>query len=154
MVSSFVADFALVLIIGLVVSLLISEIFGVSPGGIITPAYLAMSCDSLQVIVVICLISIISYLLVEHVLSRFMMLYGRRKFVAFLLVAVTLKLIMDYLYPVMPYATLEFRGIGMVVPALLANQISKQGTVLTLGATVAATVIVFLLMNLFYLLGL
>jgi poly-gamma-glutamate biosynthesis protein PgsC/CapC len=91
-------DFALVLIIGLAVSLVMSEIFGVSPGGIITPAYLAMTLDDPQVIIVICVIALASYLIVQYGLSRIMMIYGRRKFIAFMLVAVTMKLAMDYLF--------------------------------------------------------
>lgn len=154
MVSSFVMDFALVLIIGLAVSLVMSEVFGVSPGGIITPAYLAMTLDDPQVVVVICVIALASYLIVQYGLSRVMMIYGRRKFIAFMLVAVTMKLIMDYCFPLVPFGSLEFRGIGLIVPALMANQISKQGPVLTFGMAAVGTFIVFLIMNAFYFLGL
>lgn len=147
-------DFALVLIIGLAVSLVMSEVFGVSPGGIITPAYLAMTIDDPQVVAMICFIALALFLIVQHGLSRIMMIYGRRKFIAFMLVAVTMKLIMDYLFPLMPYGSLEFRGIGLIVPALIANQISKQGAVLTFGMAGVSTFIVFVIMNIFYFLGL
>ena len=54
-------DFALVLIVGLAISLLCSEIFGISPGGIITPVYLAMVCDDIKIVVYSLMIAVVTY---------------------------------------------------------------------------------------------
>ena len=152
MIASFSADFALVLMVGLVLSLLCSEIFGVSPGGIITPAYLAMVCDDVKIVLFIYLISVLSYAVVVFA-QRFFILYGRRKFVFTIIVAVTLRAILGLVYPILPYETLVLRGIGVVVPALLANQFSKQGILLTVGSSLVVTVLVVLVMNIFYFAG-
>ena len=57
------------------------------------------------------------------------------------------------MYPVLPYETLILRGIGVVVPALLANQFSKQGVPLTVGSSLATTALVVLVMNVLYFMG-
>lgn len=152
MITLFSSDFALVLMVGLGISLLCSEIFGISPGGIITPSYLAMVCDDLKIVVFVYLIAVLSYAIVTFA-QRFFILYGRRKFVFTIVVAVTLRTILGFVYPVLPYETLILRGIGVVVPALLANQFSKQGVPLTVGSSLATTALVVLVMNVLYFIG-
>lgn len=152
MTAVFTTDFALVLIIGLAVSLLCSEIFGISPGGIITPAYLAMVCDDLKIVLFIFLIALVTYAIVAFA-SRFIILYGRRKFVFTMIVAVTLRTILGFVYPFLPYESLILRGIGIVVPALLANQFMKQGIPLTAVSSLAVTGVVVVIMNVLFFLG-
>ena len=92
-------------------------------------------------------ISLITYLVVMHVLSKHMIIYGRRKFVAMLLVALIVKVAFDMIYPYVPFEGFEIRGIGAVVPGILANNIQKQGWVYTFGSTVALSALTFLLMS-------
>lgn len=153
MITTFSMDFALVLIVGLAISLLCSEIFGISPGGIITPVYLAMVCDDIKIVVFIFLIAAVTYAIVSFA-QRHIILYGRRKFVFTMVVAVTLRTILSFVYPFLPYESLILRGIGVVVPALLANQFSKQGVTLTTVASVGTTIAVVLVVNVLYFAGL
>lgn len=149
---SFSTDFSLVLMIALVVSLLCSELLGVSPGGIITPAYLAMVCDDPIAIVFIFLIAILSYGLVTFA-ARHIILYGRRRFVFTIIVAVVLRTVLGFVFPLLPVESLMVRGIGVVVPALLANQFSKQGVRLTSVSAICCTLIVATASNLLLYMG-
>ena len=81
----------------------------------------------------------------------FLIIFGRRKFIATLLIAMVIKMAFDLIYPVMPFATLSFRGIGVIVPGLLANSFSKQGVSLTIASSFIVTLVVFALMNVVYL---
>ena len=76
-----------------------------------------------------------TYLLVTRGIGRLTILYGRRKFAAMLLTAIALKLVLLYFYPLVPFEMLEIRGIGMIVPGLIANTIERQGVAHTLGST-------------------
>jgi len=146
----YITDFYLALILGLTISLIFSEIFGVSPGGIITPAYLALVFDSPTTVASIFLITAITYFIVVLILPKFIILYGRLQFVAMIITALLIKLLLELVYPLLPFALLEFRGIGIVVPALIANCIKKQGIKITVVSVLSTTAIVFLVMNIIY----
>lgn len=100
---------------------------------------------------VVLLISILTYVIVVHGVSRYMILYGRRKFAAMLITGIGLKLIFDYFYPVMPFDIFELRGIGIIVPGLIANTMQKQGLPLTVGSTLLLSGLTFGIMNVYYL---
>ena len=67
-----------------------------------------------------------------------------------MIVAVTLKLIFEAIYPITPFPTFEFRGIGIIVPALLSNCYSRQRIKITLIATLVMTAIVYGIMQIVY----
>ncbi|MCL1872580.1 MAG: poly-gamma-glutamate biosynthesis protein PgsC [Clostridiales bacterium] len=146
----YLSDLYIALLIGLTVSLLASEFFGVLPGGIIVPGYLALVCDTPSVVLLAILISIITYFLVKYPLAKVMILYGRRRFVAILIIAILIKLGLEFFFPVLPFAEFEFRGIGIVVPALIANCYFRQGVKLTLTATTVTTLVTFGFVSVFY----
>ncbi|CEQ26348.1 poly-gamma-glutamate biosynthesis protein PgsC [Paraclostridium sordellii] len=148
----FGTDLYIAIVLGLTVSLLFSEITGVIPAGLIVPGYLSLVLDQPTSLLVIFTISILTYLIVNFILSKFIILYGRRRFLAVLVVAIGLKLIFDYMYPYMPFEIYEFRGIGVIVPGLIASSFYKQGIELTVGSTVLVSGFVFLIMNIGYML--
>jgi len=137
----YITDFYMSLVIGVVATLLFVESFGITPGGIIVASYLALVFDSPITIVLILLVSFITYGIVNFILP---------KFVATMIVAVTLKLIFEAIYPITPFPTFEFRGIGIIVPALLSNCYSRQGIKITLIATLVMTAIVYGIMQIVY----
>lgn len=146
----YITDFYMSLVIGVAATLLFVESFGITPGGIIVASYLALVFDSPITIVLILLVSFITYGIVNFILPKFVILYGKRKFVATMIVAVTLKLIFEAIYPITPFPTFEFRGIGIIVPALLSNCYSRQGIKITLIATLVMTAIVYGIMQIVY----
>ena len=51
----------------------------------------------------------------------------------------------------MPFEILEFRGIGVIVPGLIANTMEKQGTVITIGSTLLLSGLTFIILSIYYL---
>lgn len=139
--------FYISLIFGLCISLLIEEMFGVSAGGMIVPGYLSMVCDDVSQLILILLISFVIYLVVNHVLVKFVILFGKRKFVATLIVGLIIKLLLEQFFPLLPFSVLEFRGIGVIVPGLIANTYSKQGIRYTVPTVLLASYLTFLLVT-------
>lgn len=147
----FITDFYMALIIGVSSTLLFTEKTGITPGGLIAASYLALIFDSPITLALVFLVSFLTYWIVNFILPKFVILYGKRKFTATLIVAIVLKLIFECAYPLTPFPTFEFRGIGVIIPALLANSYSKQGIKLTVISTLLMTGFVFALMQVLYL---
>lgn len=51
----------------------------------------------------------------------------------------------------MPFEIAEFRGIGIIVPGLIANTIQRQGLTITLGSTLLLSGATFVIMYAYYL---
>lgn len=147
----FGSDLYIALVLGVTLSLIFTEKTGVLPAGLVVPGYLALVFNQPVFMLVVLFISILTYVIVMHGVSRFMILYGRRNFAAMLVTGICLKLLFDYFYPVMPFEIFEFRGIGVIVPGLIANTIQKQGLPLTLGTTILLSGLTFAIMNVYYL---
>ncbi|KZZ82573.1 poly-gamma-glutamate biosynthesis protein PgsC [Bacillus sp. SJS] len=146
----FGSDLYIALVLGVLLSLLFTEKTGVIPAGLIVPGYLALVFDQPVFLAVVFLISLLTYLIVTYGIAKIVILYGRRKFAAMLTVGILLKLAFDYTYPILPFEIFEFRGIGIIVPGLIANTMQKQGMALTIGSTLLLSGATFLLMTLYY----
>ena len=70
--------------IGMVLSLLATETLGVTAGGIIVPGYIAMEMDHPEKIIITFCISLVTFGIIQ-LLSRFMLIYGKRRLVLALL---------------------------------------------------------------------
>ena len=149
---SMLTEFYLAVAVGLVLSIAMEEFLGVSSGGVVVAGYLAMICDDFMSMIVVLLVSLLTYLVVELVLSRFLLLFGKRKFVACLLVSLVIKMAADLLVPTLPFATLAFRGIGIISPGLIANTSARQGLHFTIPAVLVATYATFGIVRLLMLL--
>ena len=75
----------------------------------------------LSVLVISCL----TYFIVTFGISRWVILYGRRKFAAMILTGMVLKFIFDLIYPLTPFEVVEVSGIGVVIPGI-ANTIQNK----------------------------
>ena len=140
--------FYLAIVIGTVLSLIVDEVFGIQCGGYIVPGYLAMVCDDIACVLIGFALSLITYLIINYVLPKFMILFGKRKFAVSLIVSIILKLATEMLFPMIPFASVTFRGVGAITPSLLANSYSRQGIIYTIPATLIVTYITFGLVNL------
>lgn len=142
--------FYVAIVIGTAISLLMAECFGINPGGMIVPGYLALICDDIGQLLIVFAVSVAVYLIVNHILPKFVILFGRRKFVATLITGIIIKLILEQLFPLFPFAVLEFRGIGVITPSLIANCCAKQGFRYTIPAVLAAAYLTFGLVTLLF----
>ncbi|MBF6045543.1 MULTISPECIES: poly-gamma-glutamate biosynthesis protein PgsC/CapC [Streptomyces] len=121
--------------LGLLFSLVCYLTTNLSPGGMITPGWLALTLvESLQRAAMVVGITVLTYL-ATLLLQRYVILYGKRLFAAVVLTGVvlqaTLYVILQQQFPLM-YAN---QTLGFIVPGLIAYQLVRQPR----GATLLAT---------------
>jgi gamma-polyglutamate biosynthesis protein CapC len=140
------------LLIGLIVSMGFLELTGLSPGGIVVPGILALYLSEPLRLVGTLVVSMAS-LGIYALLSRWLILFGRRRFFVLATTAGILAAAAGTLAPAMFPAAPDLRAVSLIVPGLLANACQKQGVVPTLAATTIAVAIVLLAMRLLSLWG-
>lgn len=138
----FGTDLYIAIVVGVVISLIYAEKTGIVPSGLVVPGYLALVFDQVYFVLVVGVISLLTFLIVTQGLERITVLYGRRKFAAMLTVGILLKLGFDFL-SLTPFIVLELRGIGVIVPGLIANTIAKQGVLPTFSSTFLLSAVTF-----------
>lgn len=136
----FGSDLYIALILGVLLSLIFAEKTGIVPAGLVVPGYLGLVFNQPVFILLVLLVSLLTYVIVKYGLSKFMILYGRRKFAAMLITGM-----------IVPFEIAEFRGIGIIVPGLIANTIQKQGLTITFGSTLLLSGATFAIMFVYYL---
>jgi poly-gamma-glutamate biosynthesis protein PgsC/CapC len=119
------------LIIGVAVSLLLTEVTGLTPGGIIVPGYVALLLDRPPALLGFLIVAFASYGVVRA-LARFVMLYGTRRFAIAVLAGLTLSTGAQWTAPLLMPNYVEWVGLGYIVPGLLAHQFDRQGVLPTL----------------------
>ena len=118
------------LTIGIVVSLVLTEVIGLSAGGIIAPGYVALLLDRPAALVGFLLVAAASYGVVRA-LGTVLMLYGNRRFAVAVLTGLTLGVGVQWASLSAPLYV-EWVGLGLIVPGLLAHQFDRQGVLPTL----------------------
>lgn len=129
-------------IIGLVVGFIFYEITGISPGGVIAPAYFALFIYEPDRIIMTVIIAMIVYFIIRG-LSQFLLLYGRRKFLLAVLLSFFLKLLIDTLIQPADIIKLDLQSIGYIIPGLIANEMGRQKITPTLLSLGIVTLIIF-----------
>ncbi len=133
--------------IGIILAALYVEIMGIYPGGIIVPAYLALFLDQpVRIIVTIsvALLSLVSY----RLLSRGLILFGRRRFVMLILLGSLWGQAWFFVAPHVYSGPVELRMIGWVIPGLLANNLERQKFFQTLASMFTVSVLVYIVVKL------
>lgn len=130
-------------ILGMIIGFLFYEITGISPGGVIAPAYLALFIYSPGKIAMTLVISFAVFLIIRY-LSSVTILYGRRKFLLAVLLSFVIKLVIENLIQPMDILTLDLQSIGYIIPGLIANEMSRQKVIPTLLGTGIVTMVVVL----------
>lgn len=140
-------------LIGIVVAVLYVEIMDVYPGGIIVPAYFAMFLDQpakLLLTLLVASLGLVSY----RVLSRYLILFGKRRFVILILLGIFWAQLFNLVLPHMFSSSLDLRAIGWIIPGLLANNLERQRIIPTVASLVTVAVITYFLVRLVSWLGL
>jgi gamma-polyglutamate biosynthesis protein CapC len=132
--------------IGLAVSLLMSELFGLASAGLVVPGYLALYLDQPARLAATIAVASLTWCTVRFGLARLVVLYGRRRFAVTVLTGYLLNAALEQLVLVLPTASLELRAIGYIVPGLIANTALSQGLVVTLGMTFLVAALVRLVL--------
>jgi poly-gamma-glutamate biosynthesis protein PgsC/CapC len=130
--------------LGLLVSLLFIGITGIYPGGVIVPSYLVLFIHSPARIAGTLVVSLLT-LLCFKLASKFLILFGTRRFVFMVLIAGVWTFLWLSVFPSLLPGSLEFRVIGWVVPGLVANNLERQGILVTTASLVTVTVAIYFL---------
>ena len=132
-------------ILALLVSLIFTEFTNLLPGGIIVPFYFALYLDD-PVKIIATVVSSVIAMLVVNLLSRHMILYGRRKFALYLIIGILEKIIFTYFYFGNSYMFYNLSmTIGYLVPGILGREMEKQGVLKTLGSLTIVVLVIRLL---------
>jgi poly-gamma-glutamate biosynthesis protein PgsC/CapC len=133
--------------IGLVLALFYVEIMDIYPGGIIVPAYVALYLDQPLRVLATVLIALLS-LMTFRFLSRFFILFGRRRFVMLLLLGALWGQLWFLIVPHVFSGAMELRVIGWVIPGLLANNLEKQRFFATLASLFTVSILIYFVVRL------
>jgi len=133
------------IIIGVISSFYYYEIVGILPGGIIVPGYLAFFIQEQPLRVLLTVLSaLISFFIVKYIISRYLFVYGVRRF--FLMITV------NYATGNILIANIEFlpvdltlAPIGFLIGGIIANNFAKQGIAITLINMTGAVILIRLI---------
>jgi len=118
--------------IGMVLSLFLTETLGVTAGGIIVPGYIAMNLESPDRLIITFGISIFTFLIIK-LLSKFIMVYGKRRLVLALLIGFLLGYLSRSENMITAgLGTTDLMVIGNIIPGLIANWMDRQGVLRTI----------------------
>ncbi|PKA15048.1 poly-gamma-glutamate biosynthesis protein PgsC [Leptospira haakeii] len=138
--------------LGLGISLFFSEFFGIA-GGLVVPGYFALQLQNPISILLTLFVSLCVFGL-GKVISKFIILYGKRRTAVLLLLGFILDAIgNEWIFPVifkdMIHLGAEVRAVGHIIPGLIAVWMDRQGWLETLASLLTASVIVRLVLILF-----
>jgi len=102
------------------------EAFGLLSGGMVSAGYLCLFLEQPLRIVTTLLLAVIVYLLTRLV-SRFVILYGRRRFMLTIVLSLIFAWVIEQFLLGIALIPQDIRIIGHVVPGLIANDMYKQG---------------------------
>ena len=134
--------------VGLILGFLFYELVGISPGGVIAPAYFALFIHQPEKIAVTVSIAVLVWLIILF-LSRWLIIYGRRKLLIALILGFLLKLLIEFkLQPIAGFH-IDLQSIGYIIPGLIANDMVRQKALPTLAALGIVTILVYLTLLIF-----
>jgi gamma-polyglutamate biosynthesis protein CapC len=134
--------------IGLVVSLLFSEAFGLAAGGMVVPGYVALHLDHPVTIILTVAAAFATFAIVQS-MSSVMIVYGRRRTVLMILIGYLVGAGLRYVVgsgAIDLPASSDVAMIGYIIPGLIAIWMDRQGLVETLSSLVTASVVVRLVL--------
>lgn len=132
--------------IGLTLSLLFAEFFGITAGGMVVAGYIALYLNN-PIAVLITVLSGLAAFTVVRALSSVMLIYGRRRTLFMILIGYLIGMGIDQFIPL----TLLVGGhqvIGFIIPGLIAIWLDRQGVIETLAALTIVSVMVRLILML------
>lgn len=116
-----------IVLAGVAISLIFSELTGLSPAGLVVPGYIALCLQTPRRVVYTLFIALLAWAAAKA-LSRWMILYGRRRFAVLIL----LSFLFNEIIVGAGLLTYDPGMIGVLVPGIIANEVEKQGVVKSL----------------------
>ena len=132
--------------VGLVISLLFSELFGLAAGGMVVPGYFAVGLSRPVDLALTLGTAFITFAFV-HALASVVIVYGRRRTVLMILVGYIVgALVRSLAGGIEPVGTGDYSVIGYIIPGLIAIWMERQGIVETISALLTAAVVIRLVL--------
>jgi poly-gamma-glutamate biosynthesis protein PgsC/CapC len=128
--------------VGIFFSLIYYEITEISPGGLISPIYIALFIDQpMRILGTVVSAVIISFLL--KVLRNYLPLYGKRNFAVAVMLGILFKLLLG------DGILVSYLAIGSVVSGLIGYECDKQGVLPTIVSLLISGIVLKLVLVLF-----
>lgn len=131
--------------IGLVLGFFCYEWTGLSAGGFVVPGYLALYWDRPWMVATTIALALMVHWTVERI-GRIAIVYGRRRFMLSLLTGFAGQWLLEFVIRDTGLIPMEMDAIGYIIPGLIANEMSRQRVVPTVGMLVALSVAVRLVL--------
>jgi poly-gamma-glutamate biosynthesis protein PgsC/CapC len=122
-----------------------TELLGILSGGLVSAGYLAFFFEQPLRIAMTLALSVLICLLVNF-LQRFLILFGRRRFVLTVLISLAAAWAIERSFFLLSDVRQDLRIIGYVIPGLIANDMEKQGILKTIAMLMIIAVIIRLVM--------
>ena len=126
------------IVVSIVLGFFFGEMTGWLTGGLVAPGYLALYIDQPLRILMTYMAALLAFFLIK-LLAKITILFGRRRFMAFILAGICMGALLDAVVRLIPPSGTDLRAIGYVVPGLIANDIWKQGLWRTLLGSLVIT---------------
>lgn len=126
--------------VGLMLALVCYLVTNLSPGGLVTPGWLAVAVvEDARRLLVIAAVAVVAYV-GTRLLQRHVILYGKRLFVVVVLLGVLLQ-VSVFLFMLDRFPYFAHETLGFIVPGLVAHQLLRQPVKETVIATTAVTIL-------------
>jgi poly-gamma-glutamate biosynthesis protein PgsC/CapC len=137
-----------IIVLGILVSIIFYEWTEISPGGVIVPGYIALFLDNPKRIITTVMLSILTYATVR-LLSKYIVIYGRRKFSVFIIVSFLIRFIIGNFLGVLDFPISTALIIGYLIPGIIALDMDRQGIIKTLSAMFIVAFVLKIVMNMY-----
>jgi poly-gamma-glutamate biosynthesis protein PgsC/CapC len=132
--------------LGVIISLIFTEMLGASAGGIVVPGYIALYLDKPLQILGTILVSLLTWGCIR-VIGSFTLLFGKRRMVLSILIGFILGWASrNLVFHNVTIYDLQMQSIGYIVPGLIANWFERQGFLKTISTMIVAAVVVRLVL--------
>lgn len=128
---------------GLIIGFLYYELSGYTAGGVIAPAYFAIYLHSPQRIISTLIAALAVWIIIEQ-LSRYLMIFGRRRLMIAIILGFCVKLLFESIIAQVNFTYQDFSVVGYIIPGLIANEMSRQKPIPTLVSVIIVTALVSL----------
>ena len=115
-----------IIILGIIVSIIFYEITDISPGGIVVPGLMVMYVNQFDKMIYTVIVAIITYLVVKFI-SRYLVIFGKRRFVILILISILINFLLQTLLHSFSINLLSMSIIGYSIAGIIANDMYKQG---------------------------
>jgi len=135
--------------LGIAIGFLFFELTGLTAGGIIVPGYIALYIEKPGAILTTIFVAILTYGIVT-ILSRWMIVFGRRRFLLMVLTGFLIQMLLDTIIVTYIETSVDLRVIGYIIPGLIANEFSRQGIGKTVMAMIIVSGLVYLILQIIF----